>query len=296
MFPDFTPFNIPVSPSITIHGLHHGQGPPLLLLHGFPQNLLIWHILAPQLTSAYTVIALDLRGYGQSSKPPGGDNHGAYSKSVMAKDCVDVMEKLGHEQFYICAHDRGARVAHKLCVNYPEKVRKAIFLDIAPTLAMYDQTKFAFAKAYWHWFFLIQPSPLPESLMVANPKSWIENTMGGGYGIGLDAFDEEAVESYVKQIGDKDCVAGMCEDYRAAASVDLDESREDVEKGRKIKCPLQVLWGKKGVIESQFDALKEWREVAEEGMVHGMSVDSGHYIPEENPDIVLKHIKEFLKD
>ncbi len=293
MFPNFTPFNIPLSPTRTIHGLHHGHGPPLLLLHGFPQNLLIWHIIAPQLTSVYTVIALDLRGYGQSSKPPGGENHIAYSKSVMAKDCVDVMEKLGHERFYICAHDRGARVAHKLCVNYPEKVMKAIFLDIAPTLAMYNKTDFAFATAYWHWFFLVQPSPLPESLMVANPRSWIENTMGK---VGLGIFNIEAIESYVKQMGDKDCVAGMCEDYRAAASVDLEESREDVEKGRKIKCPLRVLWGQKGIIEAQFDALKEWREVAEEGKVDGGVVDSGHYIPEENPDVVLWHINEFLKD
>lgn len=214
----------------------------------------------------------------------------------MAQDCVEVMAKLGHEKFYICAHDRGARVAHKLCVNYPEKVVKAIFLDIAPTLAMYDQTNFAFAKAYWHWFFLIQPSPLPESLMVGNPRGWIEKTMGGRYGVGLDVFDKDAVESYVEQIGDKECAAGMCDDYRAAASVDLDESKEDVEKGRKIRCPLRVLWGKKGVIEAQFDALKEWREVAEEGLVDGESVNSGHYIPEEIPDIVLKNIEEFFKD
>lgn len=210
----------------------------------------------------------------------------------MAQDCVSVMAKLGHEKFYICAHDRGARVAHKLCVNHPEKVMKAIFLDIAPTLAMYDQTDFAFAKAYWHWFFLIQPPPLPESLMLANPRSWIENTMGRT--VGLEVFDDEAVESYVRQMGDKECVAGMCEDYRAAASIDLEENGDDVEKGKKIKCPLRVLWGKKGVIESQFDALKEWRAVADEGMIDGDSVDCGHYLPEENPDAVVRHIEEFL--
>lgn len=292
MFPDFTPFDISVSPSIKIHGLQSGRGPPLLLLHGFPQNLLIWHLVAPQLTSSYTVVALDLRGYGQSSKPPGGEDHSAYSKTVMAQDCISVMAKLGHKEFYICAHDRGARVAHKLCVNHSDNVIKAILLDIAPTLAMFDQTDFAFAKAYWHWFFLIQPSPLPESLMLANPRSWIENTMGRT--IGLELFDGEAVENYVRQMRDEESVAGMCEDYRAAASIDLDESRDDSEKGRKIKCPLRVLWGKKGVIESQFDALKEWRAVTDKGLVDGTSVDCGHYIPEEMPDVVVRHIREFL--
>jgi len=296
MFPSSTPFDIPLTPTLTIHGLRLGTGPPLLLLHGFPQNLNIWHLVAPQLANTYTTIALDLRGYGQSSKPPGGENHAAYSKSAMAKDCVDVMAHLGYEKFYVCAHDRGARVAHKMCVNYPGKVMKAMFLDIAPTLAMYNKTDFAFARAYWHWFFLIQPSPLPESMMLANPRGWIENTMGGRYGVGLKVFDKGALESYVKQMGDEECVKGMCEDYRAAASIDLEESREDVEKGRKIKCPLRVLWGKRGVIEAQFDALKEWKAVAEEGLVDGECLNCGHYIPEEVPEDLLKNIKEFLKD
>lgn len=212
----------------------------------------------------------------------------------MAKDCIDVMAQLGYENFFICAHDRGARVAHKICVDYPEKIIKAIILDIAPTLAMYNKTDLAFAKAYWHWFFLIQSSPLPETLLLANPRGWIENTMGGRYGRNIDMFDKEAVESYVKQVGDKECVRGMCEDYRASASIDLEESKEDIEKGRKIKCPLRVLWGKKGVIEAQFDALKEWKTVAEEGLVDGESIDCGHYIPEEAPEDVLKHIREFL--
>lgn len=218
-----------------------------------------------------------------------------YSKTNMARDCAEVMQELGHERFYLCAHDRGARVGHKLCVDYPDRVIKAIFLDIAPTLAMYEKTDFAFAKAYWHWYFLIQKSPLPESLMLGNPRGYIEGTMGGRYGVGLEVFDEVALETYVKQMGDKECVHGMCEDYRAAASVDLEEQRKDLEVGKKIKCPLRVLWGKKGVIEAQFDALKEWRKVSD-GIVDGETVDSGHYIPEEVPDILIRYIKEYCVD
>lgn len=213
----------------------------------------------------------------------------------MARDCVEVMQELGYERFYLCGHDRGARVGHKLCVDYPEKVIKAIFLDIAPTLAMYEKTDFAFASAYWHWFFLIQKSPLPESLMLANPRGYVENTMGGRYGVGLEVFDKRALESYVVQMGDEGAVHGMCEDYRAAATVDLEEQRKDLEVGRKIKCPLRVLWGRKGVIESQFDALVEWRKVSA-GAVDGEAVDSGHYIPEEKPDVVVRHIMECFKD
>ena len=296
MFADFRSFDIPTStPSVTIHGIQHGSGPPLLLLHGFPQNLLIWHLVAPKLTSNFTVIALDLRGYGQSSKPPGGEGHRNYGKSAMAQDCVDVMTHLGFEKFHICAHDRGGRVAHQLCVNHPERVEKAMLLDIAPTLAMYEKTNFNYARAYWHWYFLIQPSPLPESLMLGNPRSWIENTMGGRYGVGLDTFDQVAVESYVSQMSDEESVKGMCEDYRASASVDMEEQRKDIQEKRKIKCPLKVLWGKKGIIEAQFDALGEWRKVAEEGLVSGEAVDSGHYIPEEVPEILLRQIKEFFQ-
>lgn len=213
----------------------------------------------------------------------------------MAQDCADVMKVVGFEKFYICAHDRGARVAHKLCVNFPERVMKAIFLDIVPTLAMYEKTDFEFASAYWHWFFLIQPPPLPESLMLGDPRSWIENTMGGRYGVGIETFHEEAIESYVKQMGDEEAVRGMCEDYRAAASVDMEEQREDVEKGSKIWCPLRVLWGRNAVIEAQFDALEEWRKVTGDGLVNGEAMDCGHYIPEEKPVELVKHIKDFLR-
>ncbi|KAL6716006.1 hypothetical protein ACLMJK_006968 [Lecanora helva] len=296
MFSDFVPFDISLDPAVTIHGICSGHGPALLLLHGFPQNLNIWHLVASKLTDTYTVVALDLRGYGQSSKPTAGEDHKTYSKKTMAQDCIGVMTTLGHEHFYVCAHDRGARVAHKMCVEHPDKVRKAMFLDIAPTLAMYSKTDLAFAKAYWHWFFLIQPSPLPEKLILANPRAFIENTMGGPNGVNIGDFDRIALESCVNQLGDEDCVRGMCEDYRASAGIDLEEAREDIEKGRRIKCPLRVLWGKKGVVEAQFDALVEWRAVTEGDLVDGESIGCGHYIPEHAPEELLRHIREFLRD
>ena len=171
---------------------------------------------------------------------------------------------------------------------------KAMFLDIAPTLAMYERTDMAFAKAYWHWFFLIQDAPLPERLMVGGARGWVESTMGGRCGVGIGRFREECVESYVGQVGDEETVHGMCEDYRAAAGIDLEEARRDVREGRKIVCPLKVLWGRKGVIEAQFDAVGEWRKVSKDGVVSGESVDCGHYIPEEAPEVVVKHVLEFF--
>lgn len=214
----------------------------------------------------------------------------------MAADVATAMSALGHETFYLCAHDRGARVAHKLCAEYPERVIKVMLLDIAPSVAMYEGTNMAFATAYWHWFFLIQRAPLPETMLVRSAREWIEGTMGARDGVGMEVFRAECVESYVAQVGDGETVHGMCEDYRAGAGVDLEEARRDVEMGRKIVCPVRVLWGRKGVIEKLFDALGEWRKVCKEGVVSGESVDCGHYIPEEAPEELVRHILEFLKD
>ena len=305
MFSGFTEINIPVEPDVTIHGLKShpssssgsddGNKPALLLLHGFPQNLLIWHRVAEPLSAKYSVVALDLRGYGQSSKPAGDDQHVAYSKTVMARDVVTAMKRLGHERFYVCAHDRGARVTHRLCVDYPDVVIKAIFLDIAPTLAMYGQTDFEFAKYYSHWFFLIKAAPFPEKMILGDPATFAEGHMGasrhGSSGTGI--FEKECWDSYVRGLSDPAGVHAMCEDYRASASVDMEEARRDVEQGRKIKCPLVVLWGAKGVIQLKFDALKEWREVSD-GTVEGEAVDCGHYLPEEKPQEVSQWIEKFF--
>ncbi|KAF4949098.1 hypothetical protein FSARC_13582 [Fusarium sarcochroum] len=299
MFDNFEPFAIKTKSNldVTINGLKSGDASPskpaLLLIHGFPQTLHIWHRIAPQVLDKYTVVLIDIRGYGQSSKP---EDVAAYAKSAMARDCIDVMDVLGHtDSFFVCAHDRGARVAHKLAVDYPDRIRKFILLDICPTLAMYTKTDFNFAKAYFHWFFLIQQEPLPETLITAKPRELAEMFMGGRQKDKLTIFDPENFDIYAKSLEDPATVHGMCNDYRASATLDLEEAREDLKNGRKIRSPLLVLWGKHGVIEKSFDAVKEWEEVTEAGVpVKGYSVDSGHYIPEQASDEVVSAILEFL--
>ena len=295
-FESFT-VNTQGEPHVSIFGLKSqgsdSQLPPLLLLHGFPQSHLIWLRVAPQLKDQYTVVMLDLRGYGSSSKPR---DVTAYAKSAMARDCASVMEHLGFTSFYICAHDRGARVAHKLCVDYPTRVRKAILLDICPTLAMYTATDFNFAKAYFHWFFLIQKEPLPESMILASPRRFAELFMGGRQADGLGIFHPACFERYIEGLEDPDSVHAMCQDYRASATLDLDEAREDLSRGKLVQCPLRILWGKHGVIEKCFDAVQEWRQVTAQGIhVEGRSLDSGHYIPEQAPDRLVLDIMEFCR-
>jgi len=238
---------------------------------------------------------MDLRGYGKSSKPPSSaaDSHKAYSKSVMATDCTSLMTILGYEKFSILAHDRGARVAHKLCVDHPDRVEKVLLLDIAPTLSMFEKTDQLFATAYWHWFFLIQPAPFPEKLMMANLELFKERFFGGGYSGGAGYMSDEAKGEYMAQFRVEESVHAMCEDYRAAATVDLVEAREDRKRGRKIKCSVRVLWGKNGVIERSFDCLGEWRAISD-GEVSGEAVESGHYIAEQIPDVLLTHVREFF--
>ncbi|KIL83721.1 fluoroacetate dehalogenase [Fusarium avenaceum] len=300
MFDNFESFTITTksNPDVTINGLKSGDAssskPALLLLHGFPQTLHIWHRVAPRILDKYTLVLIDIRGYGKSSKP---EDVSAYAKSAMARDCIDVMDALGHtDPFFVCAHDRGARVAHKLAVDYPDRVRKFILLDICPTLAMYEKTDFDFAKAYFHWFFLIQKEPLPETLINAKPRELAEMFMGGRQGDGLSIFEPECFELYAKNLEDPATVHAMCNDYRAGATLDLDEARDDLKNGRKIRSPLLVLWGAHGVIEKCFDAIQEWKDVTEDGVsVEGRSVESGHYIPEQNPDEVVSAILQFLK-
>ncbi|KIW94353.1 uncharacterized protein Z519_05669 [Cladophialophora bantiana CBS 173.52] len=298
MFDDFETFDIitQTSPVVTIHGVRSKDGglnvPPLLLLHGFPQTHHIWDSVARRLRSQFEIIALDLRGYGESSTPT---ELASYAKSAMAQDCVKVMEKLGFDSFFICAHDRGARVAHKLCVDYPHKVRKAIFLDICPTLTMYTSTNFEFARSYFHWFFLIQKEPFPETMMSQNPRRFAELFMGGRQASGLGIFKPECFDHYVHNLGDPAIVHAMCQDYRASASLDMDEAREDLKNNRLIQCPLVVLWSRHGVIEKCFDAVSEWKMVtAADVSVEGCSIDSGHYIPEQSPVEVVRTIEKFF--
>lgn len=266
------------------------DGPALLLLHGYPQTHAIWHKVAPRLAARFNVVATDLRGYGDSAKPPGSDTHEPYSKREMAKDQAEVMTALGHERFFLCGHDRGARVAHRLGVDHGARVRKVALLDIAPTLAMYEQTTEAFARAYWHWFFLILPAHLPERMIGADPKLFLHKKMGAG-AAGMTPFAPEALAEY-ERCFTPGAIHAMCEDYRAAATVDLVLDRADRDAGRRVTAPLLALWGEHGIIGRCFKPLDEWRRVADD--VRGRGVPSGHYIPEEVPDILADELERFF--
>lgn len=290
MFEGFRTFDI-AHGDIRIHGRIGGSGPPLLLLHGHPQTHVIWHRLAEPLASRFTVVATDLRGYGDSSKPPGEPDHANYSKRAMADDQVAVMSELGFERFLLCGHDRGGRVAHRLAMDFPAAVEKLMLLDIAPTLAMYEQTDRTFATAYFHWFFLIQPSPLPETLIEAAPAAYITRTMGGRHA-SLDAFEPAAIAEYQRCLAQPGAAHALCEDYRASNGIDLEHDRADREAGRRITCPVSVLWGQHGIIQRCFDPLAEWRAVAER--VEGEALPCGHYIPEEAPQALFSRLTQFM--
>ncbi|MCY0857422.1 alpha/beta fold hydrolase [Cupriavidus sp. D39] len=290
LFPNFESIRLHIG-DVGIAGVRGGSGPPLLLLHGHPQSHLIWHKVAPALADRFTVIATDLRGYGGSSTPPGNAGHENYSKRAMAQDQVAVMAQLGFDRFALCAHDRGARVAHRLIADHPGRVTRAMLLDIAPTLAMYERTSMAFAAAYWHWFFLIQPAPFPETLINAEPEFYLSRLMGLRHA-GLSPFAPDAMAAYTAAMRDPAHVHAMCEDYRAAATIDLDHDRADRADGRRLDCPLRVLWGEHGVVARCFEPLSLWQEVASE--VSGRAVPCGHYIPEEAPEVLQEEMLGFF--
>ena len=267
------------------------EAPALLLLHGYPQTLAIWHKVAPRLSERFSVVATDLRGYGDSGKPEGGPKHEAYSKREMACDQVEAMRALGHERFFLCGHDRGARVSHRLCVDHATAVEKVVMLDIAPTLAMYEGTTEAFARAYWHWFFLILPAPVPETMIGADPKFLLRAKMSKASASGLAAFAPEAWAEY-ERCYNAAMIHASCEDYRAAAGIDLEHDRADRDAGRKVAAPLLALWGEHGIIGRCFDPVAEWQRVATD--VRGHAVPSGHYIPEEAPDALAGELEAFF--
>ncbi|MFN8756597.1 MAG: alpha/beta fold hydrolase [Burkholderiales bacterium] len=293
MFEGFQPFEQRAN-GITIRGIrspHDAAKPALLLLHGYPQTHIIWHRVAPALAERFNVVATDLRGYGASDKPHGGAGHAAYSKREMARDQLEVMEALGYGRFFVCGHDRGARVAHRMAMDHPYAVLRLMTLDISPTLAMYEQTSMAFARAYWWWFFLIQPEPFPENMILADPRTYLHKKIGYGRA-GLTPFAPEAYAAYLANVSNPDCVHAMCEDYRAAASIDLTHDRTDRDAGRMVTCPMRVLWAEHGVIHRCFKPLEDWRRVAAD--VSGRPVPSGHYIPEEIPDVLLAEMLAFF--
>ncbi|APW39777.1 alpha/beta hydrolase [Rhodoferax koreense] len=294
LFPGFEARDIPTDDGVQIHTLTNApnhERPPLLLLHGHPQTHALWHKVAPRLAAHFTLVLADLRGYGDSSKPSGDADHANYSKRVMARDMLRVMQSLGHRKFSVLAHDRGARVAHRLAADHGDAVQRMVLLDIAPTLAMYEQTGEAFARAYWHWFFLIQPAPLPERLIASDPVAYLREVMGGR-SAGLAPFDPRAFAEYSRAAGLPGTAHGVCEDYRAAAGIDLEHDRADRDAGRRLAMPLMVLWGEEGVVHRCFKPLDEWRRVAAD--VRGETLPCGHYVAEEAPEALLAKALPFL--
>jgi len=266
-----------------------GSGPALLLLHGYPQTHAMWHKVALRLARRFTLVCADLRGYGDSSKPASTPDHASYSKRAMAGDMVEAMRALGHARFHLAGHDRGGRVAHRLALDHPDHVTRLAVLDIAPTREMFRDTDEAFARAYWHWFFLIQPAPMPERMIGADPDAYWREKCGAGTA-GLGVFAPEALAEYLRCFRDPETIRASCDDYRAAAGIDIAHDNED--GGRKLACPLLALWGATGAIERCFDALALWRERAKD--VRGKALPGGHYLAEDVPELVAEAFEEFF--
>jgi len=272
-----------------INLLHGGVGEPLLLIHGYPQTHAIWHLVAPELAKHFHLVCVDLRGYGDSSKPDGVADHSNYSKRVMAQDLLEVMQTLGYTEFYVAGHDRGGRVAHRMALDHPEAVRKVCVMDIAPTHHMFSTTDQTFATAYYHWFFLIQPNGLPERMIAADPEYYLREKLKR-WGGPEASYAEEAVAEYLRCFSDPDTIHASCEDYRAAATIDMLHDEADMHT--KLQMPLLVLWGSQGFVNRNYDLLSVWRERAEN--VQGKALASGHFLPEEAPDEVLTELIDFF--
>jgi haloacetate dehalogenase len=286
LFPGFTAHRIRTSET-EIACVVGGNGPPVLMLHGYPQTHAMWHRVAPRFAHDHTVVCADLRGYGDSGKPASDATHAAYSKRAMARDMVELMRDLGHPRFRLVGHDRGGRVAHRLCLDHPDAVAQVVMLDISPTKTMYAHTDRAFATAYYHWFFLIQPYDLPERLIGADPVYYLRRKLGG-WGTGLTHFDPRALAEYERCFTDPATIHATCEDYRAAASIDLEHDAD----GRRVACPLLVLWGERGIVHRFFHPLDDWGAIADD--VQGRAMPAGHYLAEEVPDELLREIKAFF--
>lgn len=268
-----------------------GEGSPVLLLHGYPQTQVMWHRIAPKLAERFTLVMTDLRGYGDSSKPDGREDHAAYSKRVMAGDQIEVMRLLGFEKFSIVGHDRGARVGHRMALDHPDAILKFAALDIVPTHRVFGSVNKEVATAYYHWFFLAQQFDLPERLIGSDPGYYLRSLLGVG-GSESSFFAPEALAEYERCFSNPETIRATCEEYRASASVDLlhDESDRD----RKVECPMLVLWGERGKIGALYDIMAVWREYARN--VRGEAIACGHYLAEERPETVFRHLTDFLPE
>lgn len=288
LFPGFEQGRIETT-GATINYVAAGAGEPVLLLHGYPETHACWHRIAPELAKRYRVVCADLRGYGDSSKPVGLPDHSNYSKRAMGLDMVELMQQLGHNSFHLVGHDRGARVAHRLTRDHSSCVRTLTVLDISPTLKMFESTNLAFATAYYHWFLMLQPPPLPEQMLAGQVPFNILGRVGRSEP-DLSPFDSEVIDAYVRAFSDPRSIHASCEDYRAAGTIDLEHDRADC--GRKIDTPVLALWGARAVVGKMFDCLTDWREVASH--VTGRAIDCGHFLPEEAPQETLAEIERFL--
>jgi len=269
---------------------HGGSGPPLLLLHGNPLTHFMWHKVAPRLAQDFTVVAADLRGYGDSSKPPGGDDHSGYSFRAMARDQVEVMAALGFERFFVAGHDRGGRVAHRMALDDPQRVAKVAFLDIVPTHHVLNNITKGWAVDSYHWFFMAQPFDYPEQMLVAYGLERYIRRKLDKKGVGLSAFTPEAMAEYIRCCTPEN-IHAVCEDYRAAVSIDLAHDEADLHV--KIAMPMLVLWGEKSHVHRSFKPLEAWRERAAE--VHGKMLPCGHYPAEQAPDETCAELAAFFK-
>lgn len=288
MFEGFETLDVPVEGG-TVRARKAGSGPPLLLLHGYPQTHAMWHKVAPALARTFTVIATDLRGYGDSLKPPSDPDHLVYSKRSTALDQVRVMEKLGFRRFFVAGHDRGGRVAHRMALDHPDRLEKLALLDIVPTHKVFKTINQQTAYGYYHWFFLSQPYDLPERLIGADPEYFLKRKMGH-WSAGMGGFTDAAMAEYIRCFKDPAAIHGSCEDYRAGASIDLVHDEADMD--RKIECPLLAIWGTKGLVDRAYDVLAAWRERASD--VRGRALPCGHFLPEEAPEETLAELTRFF--
>ena len=286
MFDGFTSRAIETS-GATITVVHGGSGPPLLLLHGYPQTHVMWHKVAPLLMRHFSIVATDLRGYGDSSKPDGGPDHAAYSKRAMAQDQVEVMSQLGFDRFFVAGHDRGGRVAHRLALDHAGRVEKLAVLDIVPTHRLYGDSTREFASAYFWWFFLIQPAPLPETLIGNSVEFWVGEKLGKA---AAGAITSAAFAEYLRCYRNPETIHASCEDYRAAASIDLVHDEADMD--RRIACPLLALWGGHAPMHRLYDVAATWRERATD--VTGKALPGTHYFVEEIPELIADELKRFF--
>lgn len=288
-FKDFEKIKIDTQDA-QIHVAVGGDGPALVLLHGYPETHLMWRKIAPRLAENYTVICPDLRGYGDSSAPDSSNTHAPYSKRQMANDQIQVLNTLGFENFFLVGHDRGGRVAHRLALDYPARVKKMALLDILPTRFIYLSTDQEVATAYYHWFFFIQPAPLPERLIEANVEFFFSNCMDRWI-FKKECIDDSARDAYFEAFRRPATIHANCEDYRASASIDLEHDATD--RDIKVSCPVLVLWAERGLNHKKFDVLAVWRDYAERVTGRPIS-DCGHFLPEEQPDVVLHELLEFF--